>query len=253
MLRFLNAFIAESSNYVDTADEKVASNLTLSLAETIYRPEGALPGPRGNLTARETFFRQLFFDFGEVFSAYQTLVDFRAFSIAKPSRRSPLSAARLITFWREAYFNELYIFLCRLEVYAKRVARPYRHDSRINKVPLFVRHIQSLIDSRFGDLKTMRSTHVHTRRYEHTDAELKRIQLLETLAVHGKMKEMKGLYSTAVRRGRRQNRENFRRISLEAKDVLKGVFDSFERFMLSSANELIYPPNLRDSFRSKRR
>jgi hypothetical protein len=103
----------------------------------------------------------------------------------------------------------------------------------------------SVIDDRFSPLVKMRGGHVHQYRYEHSDPELNRIQLLELLAVEGKMKAMQKLYKEGVARAKRQSVVDFRIFNSDARDSLKAVFDTFDGFMVDKSKHLIYPPNLR--------
>jgi hypothetical protein len=245
MLRLLDACVEESRKTIDTKDERLMGDITLSLAETIFDPRGALPNPKRSLTPRQLFYRQLFFDFRELFEAYQTLLDCPALSRSKPTKKSGLSPARLVRFWREAYLNELYIFLARLKAYIKRVARAYGHDHRVPHLREIAKEMEEVIDDIFSELVEVRSGHVHKYRYEHSDPELNRIQLFELLAVEGKMKTMQKLYREGVRQAEHQSIVDFRIFNRKAKDVLEAVFDSFDRFMVDKSKRLIYPANLK--------
>jgi hypothetical protein len=72
---------------------------------------------------------------------------------------------------------------------------------------------------------------------------LQRIQSLEMFAVHGKVASLRKLYDHAVRKARTQNTTNFCRINAAARDALKAVFESYNRFMLTTSGELNYPSN----------
>lgn len=245
MHRFLDACIGESQTMIDMKDEKLMADITLSLAETIFDPGGALPNPKRTLTPRQLFYRQLFFDFREVMEAYQTLLDFPALSRSKPHAKSGLTPARLIRFWREAYLNELYIFVGRLKTYVKHVARAYRHDSRVPNLRMVAEEMEEFIDEHFSGLVAMRGGHVHRYRYENSDPELNRIQVLELLAVEGKMLKMRSLYRSGVRQARHQSVTDFRIFNRQAKATLKAVFDTFDRVMVDSSKRLVFPTNLR--------
>ena len=209
---------------IDMKDEKLMADITLSLAETIFDPGGALPNPKRTLTPRQLFYRQLFFDFREVMEAYQTLLDFPALSRSKPHAKSGLTPARLIRFWREALLNELYIFVGRLKTYVKpRCSRlPTRQQS------------SKLANGRGGDGRIHRRAffwfssnargHVHGYRYENSDPELNRIQVLEFAGGGGKMLKMRSLYRSGVRQARHQSVTDFRIFNRQAKATLKASF-----------------------------
>jgi len=118
----------------------------------------------------------------------------------------------------------------------------YRRDVSAAKVAKLADYLRGVIAEHFGDFIEMRGEHVHQRRY--VDLELQRIQSLEMLAVHGKVASLRKLYDHAVRTARNQNTTNFRRINAAAKDALKAVFESYNRFMLTTSGELNYPSNL---------
>ena len=244
VLRLLKACTAEAKEAMETADEAGAADILLPIAEAIYSPEELKARGRPRLTPRKTFFQNLFFDFREVIAAYSTLADFPTLARSKPPRSQSLSPARLISFWREAYLNEFYIFICRLQAYISRVVRAYRHEPRLAKLSAFPDHFRRLVEDRLGDFVVMRGEHVHQRRYEFSDPELHRLQLLEMLATNSKIPEFVKLYRRAVRQEQASNTKTFKLITREAKDALKGAFDAFEGFMLDSDGRLVYPAKL---------
>jgi hypothetical protein len=243
VLRLLAVFKRETRSAFETKDELAIADILLPMAELIY--ESGRPHVSNRpLKPREAFIRQLYLDFREVIAAYQTLLDFPALARSKPPRRSTLSPARLVAFWREAYLNEFYIFHCRLDAYVSRVIRSYRHDRRLAALSRFQTLIRDLIQGRFGDYIEMRGGHVHRHRYEYGDPELQRLQLLEMLATGSKLPAFRRMYATAARQAKKQNTETFKLITREAQDALKAVFDSFEGFMLDQSGNLLYPVNL---------
>jgi len=244
VIRLLNACTKETRLFVDQKDEQSMADFILPIAETIFDPKGPLPNTHRKFTGRQTFLRALFSDFREVISAYQSLIEFPWLARSRPRKRCQLTAGRIVTFWREAYLNELYIFSLRLDAYITRVARLYRRDVSAAKVAKLADYLRGVIAEHFGDFIEMRGEHVHQRRYEFVDLELQRIQSLEMLAIHGKVASLRKLYDHAVRTARNQNTTNFRRINAAAKDALKAVFESYNRFMLTTSGELNYPSNL---------
>jgi len=245
VIRLLKACEAEVRNSIDTKDELALADVLLPMAEAIYDPDGPRSSGRKKIKPREVFLERLFFDFRELIAAYQILVDFPTLARSRPPRSQGLSPARLASFWREAYLNELYIFLCRVDAYMARIVRNYRRERSLAALPSFLTHMRELINSRLGDFIEMRGGHVHRRRYEYTDPELHRLQLLEMLATGSKIPEFRKLYREAARTAKVNNTETFRLITREAKDCLKGVFDSFEGFMLDREGRLVYPSNLK--------
>jgi hypothetical protein len=110
MLRFQQACIDESRKVTDEASPEELRKINLSMAETLVNPKGSLPKPQVPLTPQRLFFRDLFFDYTELFDAYQLLIDFPALTTIKLRKRSSVSVAQITRFWREAYLNEFYIF-----------------------------------------------------------------------------------------------------------------------------------------------
>jgi hypothetical protein len=180
------------------------------------------------LTLQRLFFRDLFFDYTELFDAYQLLIDFPVLTTTKLRKRSNVSVAQMTRFWREAYLNEFYIFLRRIDQFIEHTRKAYINDGRVVRVSNFLRtHIRK----HFRDLDEMRGSHVHEYRYHHVDPELNRLSLLEMLVVHGRAQELRPLYVRAVSKARMASRLAFRRFNLVAKDGLKAVFDSFNRYI----------------------
>ena len=229
---------------METTDEAELADILLPIAEAIYAPETLRARQRPQLTARKAFFQKLFFEFREVIAAYTILAEFPTLARSKTPKSQSLSAARLISFWRVAYLNEFYIFICRLQAYISRVARAYRHEPRLAKLSAFPDHFRRLVEDRLGDFIVMRGQHVHQRRYEFSDPELHRLHLLEMLAMNSKIPEFVKLYRRAVRQEKASNTKTFKLITREAKDALKGAFDVFEGFMLTSDGRLVYPGKL---------
>jgi hypothetical protein len=120
----------------------------------------------------------------------------------------------------------------------------YRRDVSAAKIAKLADYLHRVIAEHFSDFVKMRGKHVHQQRYELVDLELQRIQAIEMLAVHGKVAPLRKLYDHAVRTARNQNTTNFRRINAAAKDALKAVFESFNRFIVTPSGELNYPSNL---------
>jgi hypothetical protein len=239
---FLEACIAETREL--TATDSAVRDITLSLAETIYSEEGALP-PTRNVSPRQEFFRSLFFYFNELFVAYQTLVEFPVFARSRPPKLLKFSKARLVTFWREAYLNEYYIYLQRLNALLTRVSRWYRKDTRLPRLPEAIQGLRDAVHEQFVDLERMRGSHVHEHRYQHSDPELQRLHLLELLAVESKLAGMRPLYVRAVQKAKARNTQYFRRITKRAKDGLKLVFDCFAPAFIDPNGRIIYPANLK--------
>jgi len=150
----------------------------------------------------------------------------------------------MTTFWREAYLNEYYIFLKRLETLLTRMGRWYRKDTRLPRLPQAIKGLHEAVRDMFKDLDQMRGSHVHQHRYQYSDPELNRLQLLELLAVEGKLSQMRPLYNRAVQQAKKQNTENFRRITMRAKQGLQLVFDCFAPAFLDDHGKIIYPTNL---------
>jgi hypothetical protein len=242
--RFLDACIAETREL--TATGEAIRDITLSIAETIYSEDGALP-PTRQVTPRQEFFRSLFFYFNELFFAYQTLVEFPVFARSRPPRSLKFSNARLVTFWREAYLNEYYIFLLRLDTLLTRMRRWYRKDSRLPRLPQAIEGLRDAVRDLFKDLEEMRGSHVHQHRYQHLDPELQRLHLLELLAIEGKLSSMRPLYIRAIQKAKKRNTEYFSRITTRAKQGLQLVFECFASAFIDANGRIIYPTNLKQA------
>ncbi len=242
--RFLDACIGETRGIIDGTDHSASRDLSLSFAETIYLENDALPRSR-KLSQRQDFFKSLVFQFNELFTAYQTLIEFPVLARSCPPKNLKYSEARLVTFWREAYLNEYYIYLERLDVFIKKIGRWYRRDSRFPRLEKLAEGLRGIMRAEFEDLKTMRGSHVHEHRYYFSDPELRRVQLLELLAIEGKFTAMRPLYVQAIRNAKKQTIINFRRLNYRAKDSLKGVFDCFSPLFVDDNGRYIYPEHIK--------
>ena len=188
MLRFQEACIDESRRITDTDSPEEMKKISLSMAETLANPKGALPKAVVQLTPQRLFFRDLFFDYTELFDSYQLLVDFVSLTTTKLRKGSTVLPGRLTRFWRESYLNEFYIFLCRINRFIENVRKFYASDQGVFRVAVFLRRS---IEGHLSDLEDMRGSHVHKHSYHHIDPELNRLSLLEMLVVHGRLRAMR--------------------------------------------------------------
>jgi hypothetical protein len=241
MLRFQEACIEECRRVTETLSPKEMKRISLSMAETLANPKGALPKPVVQLTPQRFFFRDLFFDYNELSDSYQLLVDFVSLTTTKLRKGSTVLPARLTRFWRESYLHEFYIFLCRIDQFIEHVRKFYASDQRVFRVSVFLR---KSIKKHLSDLEDMRGSHVHKYSYHHVDSELNRLSLLEMLVVYGRSNALRPHYSRAIRNARAATRKSFQQSNLVAKDALKAVFGSFNRYLLDEAHRLIYPSSL---------
>jgi len=241
MLRFQEACIEESRRVTDAHSPEEMKRISLSMAETLANPKGALPKPVVELTPQRLFFRDLFFDYSELFDSYQLLVHFVPLTTLKLRKGSTVLPGRLTRFWRESYLNEFYIFLCRIDQFVEHVRKLYASDKRVFRVAVFLR---KSIRKHLIDLENMRGSHVHKYSYHHVDPELNRLSLLEMLVVHGRSNVLRPYYFRAIRNARAATRKSFQQFNLVAKDALKAVFESFNRYLLDDADRLIYPSSL---------
>jgi len=241
MLRFQKACIEECRRVTEAHSPKEMKRISLSMAETLANPKGALPKPVVRLTPRRLFFRDLFFDYNELFDSYQLLVDFVSLTTLKLRKGSTVLPGRLTRFWRESYLNEFYIFLCRIDQFIEHVRKFYANDQRIFRVAVFLRNS---IKKDLSDLEDMRGSHVHKHSYHHIDPELDRLSLLEMLVVHGRSGALRPHYFRAIRNARAATRKSFQQFNLVARDAVKAVFEWFNRYLLDDADRLLYPSSL---------
>jgi hypothetical protein len=211
MLRFQQACIEESRRVTEAHSPEEMKKIRFSMAETLANPKGTLPKPVVELTPQRLFFRDLFFDYGELFDSHQLLVDFVSLTTLKLRKGSTVLPGRLTRFWRESYLNEFFIFLCRIDQFVEHVRKFYARDQRVFRVAVFLR---KSIRKHLSDLEDMRGSHVHKHSYHHVDPELNRLSLLEMLVVHGRSNALRPHYFRATRNARAATRKSFRRLIL---------------------------------------
>ena len=245
MLRLQIACNKESERIIHQIGHDAYKNIFLSFAETIYNEKTASSKSPHKPTQQQAFFQRLFLDYWEICLAYETLSDFPVLSRSRPHRNSKLSPSRQLFFWRETYLNEFYIFQLRLETFVKHVARAYRKDYP-GLVEINVKGVLKTLDETFfSPLIKLRGTHVHVHRSRRSDSELNRLELLEMLAIDGRVNAMSASYKSAVKRCQAQNIENFRVFISVAKNALTVVFRTFEGVLLDVDGKIVYPTNLK--------
>ena len=128
-----------------------------------------------------TFLRDLFNIFHECMQSCETL-DVVDVLVRQTLHTTPSEhASTVITFWNEAYLNEVYIFQQRILDLLKYVERKYKKDKDFAEPVVEVcESLRKLVFEQLGDLVETRGSHVHQRRHRHADPELARLATLNT-------------------------------------------------------------------------
>lgn len=243
--RFLEAFLHESRAMIDAFPPESWGRIRESLHETLANPEGKLPNLKVRLTQRETFFQRLRFDFNELHAAFETLSDFPALSRMSWPSNSDLTAGKVILFWREAHFNECYIYHSRLLSFLKHLGRAYRKDLQQARLVDALNALIKALESDFEVLKAARGQHVHELRHRHLDAEMDRLSLLELLIHDTEKSIFTALYRQAVRTAKANNTKRFQAFVKRMRRETDCIFKVICAHIISKENRLIYPSHLK--------
>jgi hypothetical protein len=178
--RFLNSFgkhakrlIAENPNRNENIEARVAEQIFAA-----WEHNQAVPLE----TKQTTFLRDYFNVFWEVVLACDNLETVRSLIQktveAVPSERE----LKIVTYWSEAYLNDIYIFEMRMFDFLTASERRYGKDRDFAEpVRKICGGIREQVQEALEPLIKIRGSHVHTSRSRHSDPQLVRLAHLELL------------------------------------------------------------------------
>jgi hypothetical protein len=240
---FLAALLEESSQLISKEKLEASPGLIESInADLLGLPQPQKLPLKTELSSHEKCFQELFYGFGEIAEAYETLNDLMSLVRFTPPKTFNINKVRYLKFLKDAYFNEFYIFQQRIDAYLGKISHLYKTDPVVPNIAKTVAALRKAINSCTNNFIGMRSSHVHKQRYTATDEDMRRLNLLQILAEHSEMKrKMRVLYSLAFRDAQRHTKQKFREWNSAARAIIVGTFDVLNRQLLDKRKKLIYP------------
>lgn len=196
--RFLRGFYGHARRLVAEDSDGRNADIDARIAEQIFAPwEHDQQKPQE--TKQTTFLRDYFNSFWEVMLACDHLETIRDLIQATLSSPSPHKQAKVVTYWSEAYLNEIYIFQLRMFDFLTATERKYKKDPDFS-APLqqICAGIREQVQKSLDPLITIRGTHVHSGRSRRFDPQLVRLSLLEFFVTSFGMTELTSERDNAV-------------------------------------------------------
>jgi len=161
----------------------------------------------------------------ELRESFETLLD--ASRLHRTSLRLPkgLDMHRIRKLMHEAYLEELYLFLNRIENCVTFLQRSYNRDSELTKVADLGAELKKLVKAKFSELVALRGAHTHRVRLSHIFEEHRRIAFLDMLADLTNDSTVLAALKTARRDYHKETRQQLHETTLAVKDVLRGMSD----------------------------
>ena len=209
---FLKAFENHARRLVtDDKDGRIA-DINARVAEQIFAPwEHNQEKPQED--RQTTFLRDYFNSYWEVVLACEHLETIRDMIQATVSTLPREQQPKVITYWSEAYLNEIYIFQLRLFDFLTATERKYKKDPDFSAPTQEIcAGLREQVQKALDPLIKIRGTHVHSGRSRHFDPQLVRLSHLELLVTGLGMGELSSELDEAT---------------IEAKDWLQNQTDYF--------------------------
>lgn len=127
-----------------------------------------------------TFLRDFFNLFHECMHSCESMEVIGALARQTLSQTPVERAVTVITYWSEAYLNEVYILKLRLADFVTYAERKYKKDKDFaESIQRVCSELQALSEQQLAPFIAARGEHVHSRRYRRVDPELARLSVLD--------------------------------------------------------------------------
>jgi hypothetical protein len=179
--RFLRGFGNHAKKLLSKDEDGRNADIEARVAEQIFAP-WEHNQEKSTETKQTTFLRDYFNCFWEVVLACDHLETIRNLIQTTVPTAPRDQQAKVITYWAEAYLNEVYIFQLRIFDFLTASERRYKKDPDFaTPMQQICEGIRDKIQKALDPLIKIRGTHVHAGRLRHADPQLVRLSHLELL------------------------------------------------------------------------
>lgn len=244
--QFLESFAYHAKRLIVQNPNERNADIVHRVAEQIFKPwEHDQQVPKE--TKQTGFLRDYFNQFYEILVACQHLDTVRDLIESTMRGMAPADQAKVITFWSEAYLNEVYIFRARMHDFLTFTERRYKKDPDFS-MPLqeVCGQCRNLLEKELGSITRIRGAHVHAGRSRYSDPQLVRLLHLDFLVNGAGIIIHRGDLDRAAIEARKWLIEQTDYFTELAWRLFDGVCEVLAEGIITSNGWLIVPTNFKD-------
>ena len=180
-----------------------------------------LPGPR-SISSGNASLSEIYYGFTEISESYDRLKDFIVYIKRFPYSGTRVSPFRHLGYTISNYYDETYILQQRLLTYLERIRKHVLRRPAETAVSQYFEKLKQVVLKLMRGVVQLRGSHVHKSRF--SDDDLRRLQTLELLIRHGKMRHFSSFYRFELDRTRTKWSETTQRNNGKAIELLDVYF-----------------------------